>query len=492
MSADRKRRPVVVVVGLGPAGPEHTTPAAAEALSGAPVAFLRTSRHPAATPWLGLANVVALDHCYETGATFDEVYRSMVDVVVGAAVEHGRVAYAVPGSPAVAERTVELLRSEASVELEVVPGLSFCELAWARLGIDPIERGVKLLDAESFAVQAAADPGPLLVAQCWSKGVLSAVKLCFDADPGPAVLLHHLGLADEIVVEVPWSEIDRTLEADHLTSLYVPHLHVPIAQELTRLAELVRVLRERCPWDREQTHDSLLRHMLEETYEAMEAIELLGDDPAGAPQDVAAHVCEELGDLLCQVLFHATLAEEEGLFNLADVARNVHDKLVARHPHVFGDVTATTSGAVLANWERNKQAEKKRTHLFEGIPAAMPALARAAKVERKLASFGLGWEETGLDAGELVASLAALFRLVDADDPLVEEAAVALGMLVVEQARLVAHRGGDLEGLVRKALDHIGARVAAVEAASADQGLELGALDAASRLELWRASATEP
>jgi hypothetical protein len=122
----------------------------------------------------------------------------------------------------------------------------------------------------------------------------------------------------------------------------------------------------------------------------------------------------------------------------------------------------------------------------------MPALARAAKVERKLASFGLGWEETGLDAGELVASLAALFRLVDADDPLVEEAAVALGMLVVEQARLVAHRGGDLEGLVRKALDHIGARVAAVEAASADQGLELGALDAASRLELWRASATEP
>ena len=111
---------------------------------------------------------------------------------------------------------------------------------------------------------------------------------------------------------------------------------------------------------------------------------------------------EELGDLLCQVLFHATLAEEEGLFNLAEVARNVHDKLVARHPHVFGDVTATTAGAVLANWERNKQAEKKRTHLFEGIPAAMPALARAAKAERKLASLDLGWPATGLDAGSLV------------------------------------------------------------------------------------------
>ena len=248
MSADQERRPVVVAVGLGPAGPEHTTRAATEALSGVPVAFLRTSRHPAATPWLGLANVIGLDHCYEAGATFDEVYRSIVEVVVAAAGEHGTVAYAVPGSPAVAERTVELLRGEPSVELEVVPGLSFCELAWARLGIDPIERGVKLVDAESFAVQAAGDPGPLLVGQCWSKSVLSSVKLCFDADPGPAVLLYHLGLADEAVVEVPWTEIDRTLEPDHLTSLYVPHLEVPIAQELTRLAELVRVLRERCPW----------------------------------------------------------------------------------------------------------------------------------------------------------------------------------------------------------------------------------------------------
>ena len=312
--------------------------------------------------------MVSLDHCYEAGATFDEVYTSIVDIVRAGAAEHGRVAYAVPGSPAVAERTVELLRSEESIELEVVPGLSFCDLAWERLGIDPIEAGVRLVDAESFAVQAAGDAGPLLVGQCWSQAVLSSVKLCFDIDPGPAILLHHMGLADEAIVEVPWSEIDRTLEADHLTSLYVPHLAVPIARELTRLTELVRVLRDRCPWDREQTHHSLVPHLLEETYEAMEAIEGLGDDPAGAPPAAAAHVSEELGDLLCQVLFHATLAEEEGLFNLADVARSVHDKLVVRHPHVFGDVTATTPGAVLANWERNKHAEKQRTHLFEGIP----------------------------------------------------------------------------------------------------------------------------
>jgi tetrapyrrole methylase family protein/MazG family protein len=313
MSAQRPRRPVVVAVGLGPAGPEQTTRAAIEALESAPVIFLRTSRHPAAQVWLESSKVIGLDHCYETGASFDEVYRSIADMVAAGAAEHGRAAYAVPGSPAVAERTVELLRADSSIELEVVPGLSFCALVWARLGVDPLEAGVRLVDAGKFAVQAAGDPGPLLVGQCWSKSVLSEIKLSFDGDPGPAVLLHHLGLDDEVVIEVPWSEIDRTLEADHLTSLYVPNLSMPVARELTRLAELVRVLRDRCPWDREQTHHSLVQHLLEETYEAMEAIEALGQDPSEASADVAAHVSEELGDILCQVLFHATLRRGRSL-----------------------------------------------------------------------------------------------------------------------------------------------------------------------------------
>ncbi|MGA3216117.1 MAG: SAM-dependent methyltransferase [Acidimicrobiales bacterium] len=497
MTQEVPPRQSVVAVGLGPAGPEHTTPAAVEALEQAPVVFLRTARHPAAEAWLESPKVVVLDHCYESGESFAEVYRSIAAIVRAGAAQHGRVAYAVPGSPVVAERTVELLRSDSSVDLEIVPGLSFCDLAWARLGVDPVEAGVRLVDAGSFALQAAGDAGPLLVGQCWSKSVLSEIKLSFDSDPGPAVLLHHLGLSDEVVVEVPWSEIDRTLEADHLTSLYVPHLAVPLARELTRLAELVRVLRERCPWDREQTHHSLVQHLLEETYEAMEAIEGLGQDPAGASPEAAEHVSEELGDILCQVLFHATLAEEEGLFNLADVARKVHDKLVARHPHVFGDVVATSPGAVLANWERNKQTEKRRTHLFEGIPVAMPALARAAKAERKLASFELGWAVTGLDAGAFVTALAGLLRLTESDGPVDEETAAALGALLLEEARLAAHRGLDPETLVRQALDRLGLKVAAVEKAAGEarsageEGAGLGALDPSRRLQLWRSSGAE-
>ena len=106
------------------------------------------------------AKVVALDECYETGSSFEEVYRSIARIVAAGAAEHGLAAFAVPGSPVVAERTVELLKADDSVALEIVPGLSFCDLAWARLGLDPIRAGVRLVDAESFAVQAAGGAGP--------------------------------------------------------------------------------------------------------------------------------------------------------------------------------------------------------------------------------------------------------------------------------------------------------------------------------------------
>jgi tetrapyrrole methylase family protein/MazG family protein len=189
--------------------------------------------------------------------------------------------------------------------------MSFLELAWARLGADPVSAGVRLVDGHRFAVEAAGERGPLLVAQVDNKQVLSAIKLAFDhSPPERAVVLHHLGLPDERVAEVAWDELDRVVEPDHLTSLWLPEVNAPVARELARFAELVRTLREQCPWDREQTHESLSRHVLEEAYELVEAI--AGGDPT--------HLEEELGDVLFQVVFHATLAAEDGEFTLADVA----------------------------------------------------------------------------------------------------------------------------------------------------------------------------
>ena len=387
----------ITVVGLGPAGPDLMTAGAVARITAAERCVLRTSRHPAAAAAIAVG-ATSFDQLYDDGDTLEGVYRRIVDEVValGLSLDGRELVYAVPGSPVVAEHTVELLLAEADrrddVDVEIVPALSFLDLAWARLGVDPIARSVRVVDGQRFDVDAAGERGPLLVAQCDSVHVLSDVKLALDGgiDPclgpdEPVVVLQRLGLPDEAVFEVPWTDLDRIVDPDHLTSLYVPRLAAPVASEVQRFVELVATLRRECPWDAEQTHESLRRHLLEESYEVLEAIDGL-DVEAGVGFE---HLEEELGDLLFQVVFHATLATEEGRFTLADVATTVHDKLRSRHPHVFGDVEVSGADDVVANWEQLKKAEKGRESVFDGIPAALPALLFALKVQKKAATLGL-------------------------------------------------------------------------------------------------------
>ncbi|MBV8297320.1 MAG: MazG family protein [Acidimicrobiia bacterium] len=431
----------VVVVGLGPAGPGLLTEAAKDAIARIPARdrYLRTSRHPAAG---AVPGAHSFDEVYERAASLEEVYAEIVDGLVEAAAAAGGggssvggevgsgggssvgavaaagggggvVLYAVPGSPLVAERSVELLLADERVDVEVVPGLSFLELAWTALGVDPVATGVRVVDGRRFAVEAAGERGPLLVAQCDAKDVLSDIKLSAgEHHPHGVMVLQHLGLPDQTIRTVAWDDLDREVEADHLTSLYLPVGSPPIAAEVARFAELVRTLRERCPWDREQTHRTLTRHLLEETYEVLEAIENL-DEPGGARYlESAAHLEEELGDLLFQVVFHATLAAEEGSFTLADVADGIHDKLVHRHPHVFGTVEAETAAQVVRNWEQIKREEKCRSSIMDGIPGDLPSLLYAHKVQRKAASTGVEVESGA--AGGVTAADAATDEQVGA------------------------------------------------------------------------------
>lgn len=371
----------VVVIGLGPAGPELLTAEALAAIERIPHRFLRTTRHPAA---VAVAGATGFDGRYEGEATMAGVYRGIVDDLVAAAEEHGEVLYAVPGSPTVAERTVELLRAEGRVALQVLPSVSFLDLAWDRLGVDPVALGARLIDGHDFAVAAAGATGPLLVAQCDRASVLSDIKL--SVEDGPSVtVLKRLGLPDEAVTEVAWQDLDRVVDADHLTSLWITGLAAPVAAELMAFAAVVRRLRAECPWDRGQTHQSLTRHLIEESYEVLDAIELLGTDE----DEGYVALEEELGDLLFQVVFHATLGAEEGRFTLADVARGIHDKLVLRHPHVFAEVEVDGADEVVANWEAIKKEEKGRDSVFDGIPTGLPALLFALKVQKKAAATGL-------------------------------------------------------------------------------------------------------
>ncbi|MCP5027529.1 MAG: nucleoside triphosphate pyrophosphohydrolase [Actinomycetia bacterium] len=452
------RRPRIVVVGLGPAGPELITRAGLDALERPGRRFVRTTRHPSASV---VHDAESFDPVYEQADTIEQVYRTIVERLVAEAGEHGEVVYAVPGSPAVAEHTVELLRLEPTVDLEVVPALSFLDLAWVRLGVDPMSGGgVRVIDGHTFAVEAAGERGPMLIAQCDTAEVLSDVKLALD-DPGDAtaVILHHLGLPDEQVIEVPWSELDRTLAADHLTSVWVPFLAAPVAADLAQFEQLVAILRRECPWDREQTHQSLRRHLLEETYEVLEAIDALeagGGDPIG-------HFEEELGDLLFQVYIHAAIAAEAGWFTLADVARGIHDKLYDRHPHVFGDdvggqhmavdgpSTDDTADEVVADWEKRKLVEKGRNSLMDGVPAALPALLRADKLQKKAAPVGFGFDTADQAWAGLAAEEQELRDELGAAT--VDQGAVEheLGDVLFAAVAVARHLGVDAETALRGA-----------------------------------------
>lgn len=420
-------KPRIDVVGLGPAGPELITTEARALLDQGGPAFLRTNRHPSAA---GITATGSFDHHYERATTLEEVYLSIVDDLVATAVEKGRVVYAVPGSPSVAERSVVLLSGHDAVrsgeiELVVHPAVSFVDLAAARLGVDPVKSGVRLVDGETFAMDAAGERGPLLVAQCWSVAILSEIKVAVESPPDlPVTVLHHLGLADEAIWEVPWDELDRGFQPDHLTALWIPELAAPVARELVALDELVRTLRQRCPWDRAQTHASLARHLLEEAHEVLDAIDAVATLDVPEPELSAAdrttpadpatssaavdHLEEELGDLLFQVYFHANLAAEAGRFTLADVARSVNDKLVARHPHVFASVGERTSEQLASDWEAIKKQEKSRASVTEGIPATLPALAVAAKLQRKALAVGMVLPSVADDALRIANGVAEL------------------------------------------------------------------------------------
>jgi len=156
--------------------------------------------------------------------------------------------------------------------------------------------------------------------------------------------------------------------------------------EFRRLVDIIAALRgpEGCPWDKEQSHESMTPYLLEEAYEVCESIRLADSDG----------LREELGDLLLQIVFHARLAEERGAFSIADVMTGINEKLVRRHPNVFGDVEIRTSEEQTRNWEKIKQTEGKQSSL-DGVPKAAPALLRAYRIQQKAAAVGFDWEHRG-------------------------------------------------------------------------------------------------
>ena len=397
----------VTVVGLGPSTLDAVDAGTLDLLTDpGVVVVVRTIKHPAAEQLSIRRDVVACDDLYESLDDFDSVYDAIVERVMERA-SSSAVVYAVPGSPAVGELSVPKLRrsaDDAGVSLVVRPALSFLDLVYDAVGLDPIADGLQVVDARSLP-----DPMPLhlptVITQVDSALRSSDVAVSLGrllADDDVVTVLDRLGDDDEVVATMSVADL-ATYEGGPRTSVYVPEATVGILG----LVATNRILRAECPWDRKQTHHTLLTHLIEEAYETADAIGTLSVEAPGGEPDFGAYaeVEEELGDLLLQVVFHATLAAEAGAFDVDDVAEQIRRKLVRRHPHVFGEVEVDGPDEVLANWEQIKQEEKARESLMDDVPAGMASIARAMKVQGRAASVSFDWDDAEPVYGALLAEI---------------------------------------------------------------------------------------
>ncbi len=538
-------RPKIVVIGLGPGDSRYLDHKIHDLISESKQAYARTRLHPCVPLF---SNIQDFDSLYRSTESFDGVYKAickeLIESAKKAALDNAYITYCVPGSPAILEDVVEMLLGTSEVDIDLVGNVSFMDLAFERLRIDPFKSTVTMIDAQGFNIKAQGNSGPFLIAQCWSKELLSEIKLALLEDNSDGnifvTVLEHLGCDDELVRQLPIEDLDREITPDHMTTVYIPNISRPPGVELVRLVELIRTLRDRCPWDKNQTHQSLATHLLEETYEVLEAISNLPgttlkddetryelqDDPYGAYE----HLCEELGDLLVQVVFHSTLASEYGYFNLSDIARITTDKLVNRHPHVFGTLVAETPQEVMSNWEQIKKVEKGRETIMDGIPSTLPALLFAQKVQKKAATVGFDWpdfqgpmvkiaeefgelrKEVGLlswDPGKSVGgrdSLGVATRLandrvtrtgarnspVAADNQLSARIQDELGDLLFSVVNLGRHLGLDCEESLRKASNKFRERFRVLELYIANSGRNFQEMSMQELDGLWETAKGGP
>lgn len=424
----------LTIVGLGPGDPSARTVAAQGALDAAATIILRTRIHPGLDDLAADPRVTSCDDLYERAAQFDDLYDAIAERVGDAArgTAAGEVVFAVPGHPRFGERSIGriLARSQADdIDIRVLDAVSAIDAVATALGIDPMAQEVQLLDGAVLATLVNEDPfaggrfaftplRPLFVSQVYNGQVATGVKLALTRllpDDHPITIVRAAGVAgEEGILACPLYELDHRL-VDHLTSVWVPSLGaLDAVRDPRTLQHIVARLRAPggCPWDRKQTHATLRDAIINEAYETVDAIDA----------DDEENLAEELGDLFLTVAMHAQLAEENGTFTLEDVYEGITRKIVRRHPHVFGDVTADDPDAVVQTWNQVKAAEKaartapKRAKAQDGQPHSMPVLVRATRV---LENHPLGEAElANLEENSGDMLLAAVARLVAAgDDP---------------------------------------------------------------------------
>ncbi|MDD7362790.1 MAG: MazG nucleotide pyrophosphohydrolase domain-containing protein [Peptoniphilus sp.] len=358
------------IVGLGPTDESGLTAKAIEAIEDDSEKFLRTEAHDAVNYFRSRGiPYTSYDHLYETMDDFDSLYRAIADDLIERS-ETCKISYFVPGHPLVAEKTVVYLL-ERDPEIEIVDGLSFIEPILDAVKKDPVE-GLVFLNGDDFTDLDIDIHKDMIVTQVYNQRIARELKLTLSelyGDEHAVYVLSHAGHPKkESVLKRALYQLDRFDDYGFETSLYVPKSSA--RKDIKDVVALVRRLRgpEGCSWDRRQTHESMNANLVEEAYEAAYAIR----------RDDSFRVEEELGDVLFQVIFHSEIAAEEGTFTLQTISEGLIQKMVNRHPHVFGGGRE--------NWDALKEEETGDVTASQKLrhDEGLPALMRGAKALRRV------------------------------------------------------------------------------------------------------------
>jgi tetrapyrrole methylase family protein/MazG family protein len=423
-----------------------------------------------------------MDHHYEKGGSMEDVYASIALEVVREARVKGEVYYATPGFSLLAERTVQLLLESEDVEVRVHGAVSFFDAVLSALGMDAVE-GILVLDGDRLLERGYGLLDPrvdALLAQVDSRLKASEAKLALLEVYPPSHLVRVVsaaGTRHERVEEVALEELDREERFDHLTTIFIPALDPAAILDFQRLMDVVARLRGPggCPWDREQTHESLARHMVEEAHEAVDAINHADWD----------HLSEELGDLLLQVALHAQLGSEEGYFDIRDTLRLIIEKLLRRHPHVFGEVKLNTPEEVVARWERIKAEERGEPSTLDGVAEGLPALILAFKLQTRAARAGFDWKAAEDVLPKLEEELREIEGVLRRGEGDLEE---ELGDMLFTLVNICRHYGVDPEIALRRSALKFSRRFRTVEERCRADGRRMEDMTLEELDRLWEAS----
>lgn len=414
------------IMGLGPGAYEALTIGALKELKNNKNIYFRTEKHPT-VDFLKDEGIKfeSYDHAYEKYDSFDDVYKYIAEDLLAKIKDSEDLIYAVPGHPLVAEKSVVNLIDlckENDIKYEVLPAVSFVDAMMEALQVDPIE-GVKIIDAFDMKNQILDKRVGTIITQVYNKFIASEVKLRLlemYKDDTEIVFVRAAGIEGlESIRKIPLYELDWQEDIDYLTSVYIPKDlgNKKDFQDLLDIIETLRSPEDGCPWDGEQTHKSLKSALLEECYEVIDAIENEDEDA----------LIEELGDVLLQVVFHSSIGKEDGYFDIMDVIGKISDKMIKRHPHVFGDEKIDNKEQVLENWDEIKKKEKGIKTLAEemrGIAKSIPATTRAYKVQKKAKTVGFDWDDINCAIDKVEEELNEIKEVYRCEDKAIIESEV--------------------------------------------------------------------